>query len=196
MTRPSSAHARPARSIATLLLAILAALVAPTLSRTIAGQTPGTATFTRDIAPILQRSCQNCHRPNSVAPMSLISYEDVRPWAKSIKARTGLGTRMGVMPPWFIDKHVGIEQYKDDISLSEREIAAIADWADKGAPRGNDADMPPARCIARSRRAHISRSPSNRCCSASSSFSSTAASSINSHAGATSRGSVGTSLRA
>jgi len=59
-----------------------------------------------------------------------------------------LGTKMGVMPPWFIDKHVGIEQYKDDLSLSEREIAAIADWADKGAPRGNDADMPPARVFA------------------------------------------------
>jgi mono/diheme cytochrome c family protein len=59
-------------------------------------------TFTRDIAPILQRSCQNCHRPDGVAPMSLVSYEDVRPWARAIKLRTGLGPRAGVMPPWYV----------------------------------------------------------------------------------------------
>src|SRR5258708_19007831 len=108
-----------------------------------AAKTP--PTFAKDIAPILQKSCQTCHRPDSVAPMSLITYEEVRPWARGIKARTGLGTKMGVMPPWFIDKHVGIQQYKDDFSLSEKEIAAIAEWADNGAPRGNDVDMPPAR---------------------------------------------------
>jgi hypothetical protein len=100
-------------------------------------------TFAKDIAPILQRSCQGCHRPNSVAPMSLITYEDVRPWARSIKHRTGLGNKMGVMPPWFIDKTVGIQDYKDDFSLSAKEIATIAEWVDKGAPRGNPADMPP-----------------------------------------------------
>ncbi len=76
-------------------------------------------TFTRNVAPILQRSCQHCHRPDSVAPMSLLSYEDARPWARSIKQRTGLRDRMGVMPPWFIEKNVGIQDYKDDISLSE-----------------------------------------------------------------------------
>src|SRR5258707_1337319 len=139
------AHAGPARRVGTLALAILASL-ALTPSRALAGQgAPRTATFTKDIAPMLQRSCQTCHRPNSVAPMSLITYEDVRPWARSIKLRTGLGTKMGVMPPWFIDKHVGIRQYKDDFSLSEKEIAAIAAWADNGAPRGNDVDIPPAR---------------------------------------------------
>ena len=101
------------------------------------GQTNDTVTFTREIAPILQRSCQSCHRPNSVAPMSLITYEDVRPWARSIKNRTGLRDRMGVMPPWFIEKDVGIQDYKDDISLSDAEIGAIAAWVDSGAPRGN-----------------------------------------------------------
>ena len=99
-------------------------------------------TFTRDVAPILQRSCQHCHRPDSVAPMSLLSYEDARPWARSIKQRTGLRDRMGVMPPWFIEKNVGIQDYKDDISLSEEEIATLASWADAGAPRGNPADLP------------------------------------------------------
>jgi hypothetical protein len=105
----------------------------------------GEVTFTRDIAPILQRSCQNCHRPNSLAPMSLITYEEVRPFARAIKQRTGLRHRQGVMPPWFIEKNIGIQQFKDDISLSEEEIVRIARWADSGAPRGNAADMPPPR---------------------------------------------------
>jgi hypothetical protein len=100
-------------------------------------------TFTKDIAPILQRSCQKCHRPDGVAPMPLVTYDEVRPWARSIKLRTGLGPRAGVMPPWYIEKNVGIQQYKNDPSLSEAEIAAIARWADSGAPRGNLADMPP-----------------------------------------------------
>ena len=103
----------------------------------------GEVTFTKDIAPILQRSCQSCHRPSSVAPMSLLTYEEVRPWARSIKQRTGLRNRMGVMPPWFIEKDVGIQQFKEDISLSDAEIETIATWVDAGAPRGNPADMPP-----------------------------------------------------
>jgi len=104
---------------------------------------PGDVTFTKDIAPILQRSCQNCHQPDSVAPMSLITYEDVRPWARSIKRRTGMGPRAGVMPPWYIEKDVGIQHYQFDPSLNDEEIAAIAEWVANGAPRGNPADMPP-----------------------------------------------------
>ena len=65
-------------------------------------------TFARDIAPILQRSCQQCHRPASVAPMSLLTYEDVRPWARAIKIRTGLRSERGAMPPWFIERDLGI----------------------------------------------------------------------------------------
>ena len=99
-------------------------------------------TFTKDVAPILQRSCQKCHRPNSVAPMSLITYEEVRPWARSIKQRTGLRNRMGVMPPGYMEKDIGIQRFKDDWSLSDAEITTIAAWADAGAPRGNPADMP------------------------------------------------------
>jgi hypothetical protein len=102
---------------------------------------PGSPTFTRDVAPILQRSCQNCHRPGSVAPMSLITYEDARPWARAIKRKTTLRE----MPPWFIEKNIGIQKFKDDISLNDEEIATLAKWADNGAPRGNPADMPPAR---------------------------------------------------
>jgi hypothetical protein len=100
-------------------------------------------TFTKDIAPILQRSCQRCHRPDSVAPMSLLTYEDARPWARAIKDRTGRRNKPDAMPPWYIEKNVGIQQYKNDISLSDEEIAKIARWVDSGAPRGNPADMPP-----------------------------------------------------
>lgn len=96
-------------------------------------------TFAKDVAPILQRSCQRCHRPGSVAPMSLITYDEVRPWARAITRETS-GRRM---PPWYIDRDVGIQKFRDDPSLSDREIATIAEWADGGAPSGNLADMPP-----------------------------------------------------
>ena len=102
-------------------------------------QAPAEVTFTRDVAPILQRSCQNCHRPNGGGPMSLITYEDVRPWARSIRQKTQLRE----MPPWFIEKNIGIQQFKNDISLSDAEIATIAAWVDGGARRGDPEDMPP-----------------------------------------------------
>jgi mono/diheme cytochrome c family protein len=101
-------------------------------------------TFTRDIAPILQRSCQQCHNPDGGAPMPLRTYEEVRPYARAIKTRTGMGPHAGVMPPWFVEKNIGIQHYKSDPSLSDEEIARIARWVDSGAPRGNPADMPAA----------------------------------------------------
>lgn len=107
-----------------------------------AGAVPDEPTFSRDIAPILQRSCQKCHRPSALAPMSLISYDEVRPWARAIKYRTGLRDKPGVMPPWYIEKNIGIQRFKDDWSLSDDEVATIARWADNGAPRGDPADMP------------------------------------------------------
>jgi hypothetical protein len=108
---------------------------------------PSTAevTYTRDVAPILQRSCESCHRVNGVAPMALSTYDEVRPWARAIKQRTGIGPRAGVMPPWYVERDIGIQHFKNDPSLSEAEVALIARWADSGAPRGNPADMPPAR---------------------------------------------------
>ena len=109
----------------------------------------GDVTFTKDIAPILQRSCQECHHTGGVAPMPLVSYEDVRPWAKAIKSRTALRSQRGAMPPFFVEKTIGIQKFKHDPSLSEDEIATIAKWADSGAPRGNAADMP-APLLARS----------------------------------------------
>ena len=71
--------------------------------------------------------------------MSLLTYEDVRPWARAIKAKV----TARLMPPWHIERNVGIQQFKDDPSLSDAEIATIAAWVDAGAPRGNDGDLPP-----------------------------------------------------
>ena len=104
-----------------------------------ANQTP--VSFTKDVAPILQRSCQTCHRPGAVAPMSLLTYEDVRPWARSIKTKV----TNREMPPWHIDRNIGITKFKNDPSLTDQEIATIAKWVDAGAPRGNPADMPAPR---------------------------------------------------
>src|SRR5216683_3021694 len=99
-------------------------------------------TFTKDIAPILQRSCQNCHRPDGAGPMSLVTYEDVRPWARAIKQRTSIGPHAGVMPPWYMEKNIGIQKFKNDPSLAAAELAKVAKWVDSGAPMGNPADMP------------------------------------------------------
>ena len=108
-----------------------------------AGKDAAEVTFTKDVAPILQRSCQGCHRPGpgGGAPMALLTYRDVRPWARAIRARTAART----MPPWFIEKTVGIQAFKDDPTLSDEEIALIGRWVDAGAPRGDPADLPPPR---------------------------------------------------
>src|ERR1700752_586106 len=124
----------------------LAGLAAwPVSVRAAAPAVPNEVTFTHPIAPILQRSCQTCHRPDGVAPMSLVTYDEVRPWARAIKQRTGLGPKAGVMPPWYVEKNIGIQHYKDDPSLSDVEIATIAKWADTGAVRGNLEELPPAK---------------------------------------------------
>src|SRR3989442_9774077 len=121
---------------AALLVAVVGLTAVRVLATSSSGQAPTQVTFTKDIAPILQRSCQNCHRPQGVGPMPLTTYEEVRPWARAIKARTSIGPRAGVMPPWYIEKDVGIQQYKNDPSLGDEEILKIAKWADAGAPQG------------------------------------------------------------
>ena len=94
-------------------------------------------TFTRDVAPILYKKCVSCHRPGEIGPMSFVTYQDVRPWAKSIREKVSAR----VMPPWFADPHYG--KFRNDRSLSEQEIATIASWANAGARQGNQADLPP-----------------------------------------------------
>ncbi|MCY4029834.1 MAG: hypothetical protein OXH75_26405 [Acidobacteria bacterium] len=105
----------------------------------VSAQEPADPTFTKDVLPILQRACQQCHRPGSVAPMSLLTYRDVRPWARAIRDKTA----QREMPPWFIERNVGVRAFKEDPSLTDGEIATIGAWVDSGAPRGNPADAPP-----------------------------------------------------
>src|SRR5438067_10867093 len=103
--------------------------------------TAKTPTFTRDIAPIFQEKCEACHRPDSMAPMSLMTYAEARPWLRSIKAR--VTDRQ--MPPWQIDRTVGIQKFKNDRSLSDDQVETITRWIDAGAPQGDPKDMPPAK---------------------------------------------------
>ena len=123
-----------------LLVAVAAAVALPAMTSAQPAEN-GQVTFAKDIVPILQRSCQACHRQGEMAPMSLVTYEEVRPWARSIKNRV----MAREMPPWHIDRHIGLQQFKDDPSLSDEEIALVAQWVDSGAPPGNPADMPPPR---------------------------------------------------
>ncbi len=128
--------------IVTLLLVSGACVATGMLGSSVgaaADATP-TPTFTKDVAPILMRSCVQCHRPGQVAPMSLLTFDDARPWAGSIKARV----TKREMPPWGLDPTVGIKEILDDPSLSAAEIRTIASWVDNGSPKGDPKDMPAA----------------------------------------------------
>ncbi len=129
----------------TLTLAAAAALLAVTPGPLRAQESlaDGEVTFSRDVAPILQRSCQGCHNPAGVAPMSLVSYQEARRWAPRIREKTQLRDRAGAMPPWYVEKEIGIQHYKYDPSLSDEELATIAAWVDSGAPEGDPAHLPP-----------------------------------------------------
>ncbi len=98
-----------------------------------------TPTFTKDVAPIFQAKCQSCHRAGTVAPMSLVTYQEARPWARSIRDRVSRRE----MPPWHLDKTVGVQKFKNDNSLSDEQIDTITAWVDGGAPMGDPKDMPP-----------------------------------------------------
>lgn len=105
-------------------------------------RTPREVTYAGDVAPIIRARCEECHRPGSIAPMPLTSYAEVQKVARKVKLRV----RDRTMPPWHLDKTVGIQSFKNDRSLSEAEIATISDWVDAGTPMGNVADLPaPAR---------------------------------------------------
>jgi hypothetical protein len=110
-----------------LLSAVTAAYAAPA----------ATVTFNKDVLPILQKNCQSCHRPGQVAPMSFLTYESARPWAKAMKV--AVVTRK--MPPWFADPR--FSHFSNDRSLSQADIDTISKWADAGAPEGNAKDAPP-----------------------------------------------------
>src|SRR6266508_1092046 len=120
-------------------LGAVLALAAPA----VAADTPKQVTFSKDVAPILQAKCQSCHEPGSIGPMSLITYQEVRPWARAIRER--VSTRQ--MPPWHIDRSVGVQKFQNDLSLSDEQLETIVSWIDQGAPQGNPADMPPPRPV-------------------------------------------------
>ncbi len=97
----------------------------------------GKVTYANDVAPILNANCVECHRAGEIGPMALTSYQDARPWAKSIKKVV----HERAMPPWHADSSK--VEYANDRSLSEQEIETLMAWADQGAPMGNPADIPP-----------------------------------------------------
>ena len=100
-----------------------------------------TPTFAKDVAPIFQEKCEACHRPDSIAPMSLKTFSEVRPWVRSIKSRVEARN----MPPWQIDRSVGVQKFKNDRSLSDDQYATVIKWIEAGAPQGDAKDMPPAK---------------------------------------------------
>jgi hypothetical protein len=130
------------KSMSALACVSVAALLLPA---SVSAQSAAGVTFHKDIEPILQRSCQNCHRPQGVAPMSLVTYDEVVPFAGLIEYKTGLRDRAGAMPPYYLEHDIGIQDYKDDPSLTDEELAAISTWARNGTPKGNPADAPAPR---------------------------------------------------
>ncbi|PYS38414.1 MAG: thiol-disulfide isomerase [Acidobacteria bacterium] len=122
-----------------LIAAALAAAVyfMTGLPETIAQAPQPTVTFNKDVLPVLQKNCQGCHRPGQIAPMSLLTYKDARPWAKAMKNAVVTGT----MPPWFADPNYG--HFLNERRLKQSEIDTIAKWADGGAPEGDAKDVLP-----------------------------------------------------
>ncbi len=98
-------------------------------------------TFSNQVVRILQEKCQDCHRPGTVAPMSLLTYEEARPWARSIKDRVISRN----MPPWHIDTTYGVRHFSNDQSLSEAEVQTIVRWVEAGSPQGDKSDLPPVK---------------------------------------------------
>jgi mono/diheme cytochrome c family protein len=96
----------------------------------------GSVTFNKQVLPILQKTCQSCHRPGEIAPMSFLTYQEVRPWAKGIKA----AVVKRQMPPWFADPAYG--HFANDKRLTDAEIATLSAWVDGGAVEGDAKDKP------------------------------------------------------
>src|SRR4051812_12814916 len=135
----------------TTVAAATFALIAGVVSATLGAQSPKATTvraatttagalptFAKDVAPIFYKNCTNCHRPGEIAPMSLLTYKDARPWAKSIATQVG----KGAMPPWHADPSHG--EFLNDRRLSAAEKDTIVKWASSGAPEGKPSDLPAA----------------------------------------------------
>jgi hypothetical protein len=127
------------RSRLTQCVVLLLGIAVVAVSLTVTAQDnalPRQVTFDRDVLPILQQNCQTCHRPGEIAPMSFLTYQEVRPWAKAIK--TAVIDRQ--MPPWFAEPQYG--HFKNDRRLSDTDIRTLQEWADGGAIEGDAKDMP------------------------------------------------------
>ena len=118
-----------------VLICGLAAVLFLTFSES--ASTASKVTFAKDVAPILYKSCAECHRAGEIAPMSLMTYQEVGPWAKSIRERVVERS----MPPWSADPKYG--HWANDPRLSQAEIDTIVEWVNAGAPKGEDKDLPP-----------------------------------------------------
>ena len=130
------------RNMGLCALALAAVLgLSSTLCADGVGTTNKPVTFSKDVAPIFQARCQECHHPGTPAPMSLVTYQDTRPWLAVIRDRV----ERKQMPPWHIDKTVGIQKFANDRSLTDEQINTIVRWIDSGAPEGNPKDLPPAK---------------------------------------------------
>jgi len=127
------------RTVAGIAVCALAAAASVQLAaQPPAAKGGATPTFSKDVAPILYKNCTNCHRPGELAPMSLLTYKDARPWAKSIATQVS----KGVMPPWHADPSYG--QFINDRRISDAEKAILVAWGNGGAPEGNAKDLPAA----------------------------------------------------
>lgn len=129
---------RPTLGATAFVCAAVMAAFSATQARAQTAARPSSPTWATDIAPIFQERCEICHRQEGMAPMPLATYAEVRPWVRSVKRR--VETRD--MPPWYVDKTVGIQRFANDRSLSDREIDVISRWVDAGAPLGDPRDLP------------------------------------------------------
>src|SRR6516162_2498430 len=111
-------------------------LLVMSVAATAADHSPAPVTFNKDVLPILQNNCQTCHRPNQIAPMSFLTYQEVRPWAQAMKA----AVLKKQMPPWFADAKYG--HFSNERKLSDADIKTLVRWVDSGAPEGAAKDKP------------------------------------------------------
>ncbi len=128
----------PVFAIAAISLLAAALCALPATHANGPGPSAKNVTFSKDVAPIFFKSCAECHRPGEAAPFSVLSYKDVRPWARSIKEK--VVSRQ--MPPWHADPHVG--RWANDPRLTQAQVDTISAWVDGGTIEGNPKDLPPA----------------------------------------------------
>jgi hypothetical protein len=124
------------RGLVVASLLIAGALISVRLGAQSTSSSAASPTYSKDVAPVLYKHCTSCHRPGEIAPMSLMTYADVRPWARSIGARVAAG----IMPPWHADASVG--EFENDRRLTDVERDVIARWVAAGAPEGDPRDVP------------------------------------------------------